>query len=93
MQIVAWGHGEAMSDGVVVQTWVVRSLKLGAHLFPLLRRNGLEECIQNLIQFVSCTVRCHQGFPVHCPPAMGNVLNGRWSGARQRAASATSMGQ
>ena len=59
MQIVGWGDGEAMSDGVVDQTWIVRSLKLGAHLLPLLRRNGPEERIQNLIQFVSCTVRSH----------------------------------
>lgn len=65
MHIVVWDRGKAMSDGVVGRIWVVRSLKVGAHLLSLLRRNGLEECIQNLIQFVSCTVRCHQGFPVH----------------------------
>ena len=74
--IVVWGHGEAMSDGVVDQTWIVRSLKVGAHLLPLLRRNGPEELIQNLIQFVSCTVRCHECVPSIDPRPRGDPRGG-----------------
>ena len=72
VQIVVWGHGKAKSDGVVDQTWIVRSLKLGAHLLPLLRRNGPEELIQNLIQFVCAPRDAIQSVPV--TPGRGDPL-------------------
>jgi hypothetical protein len=34
--------------------WFIRSAKVSAHLVALLGRNGLEERVQNRVQFVSC---------------------------------------